>query len=222
MPRRLDTTAEPVTVDLYEVEVTVPRGQAVTLALGFGVLVALFVGGQAASGDLAWWAVPLRAMWRGAQAGAGLFVALFLLHAVSERVARARARGPVRKKPLEVEHAAPAVTPRTVPIIIKRAGERVHEHYDGLPIPKQGEEALARYFWRVLRDDRTLAFRNPYHIGRDEVQQVKDFFTGNQLGEDLGGNLGVKPNADGEQMMRQFVRRHYPDAHLPQDDAGEA
>jgi len=107
MSRRLDTIAEPVTVDLYEVEVTVPRGQAVTLALGFGLLVALFVGGQAAGGDLAWWAVPLRAMWRGAQAGAGLFVALFLLHAVSERVARARARGPVREHVDRLDFDAP-------------------------------------------------------------------------------------------------------------------
>jgi len=91
--RRLDTTAEPATVDLYEVEVTVPRGQA-------------------ASGDLAWWAVPLRAMWRGAQAGAGLFVALFLLHAVSERVARARARGPVREPPADDWHVEAETEPR--------------------------------------------------------------------------------------------------------------
>jgi len=112
MPRRLDTTAEPATVDLYEVEVTVPRGQAVTLAVGFGVLVALFVGGQAASSDLAWWAVPLRAVWRGAQAGAGLFVALFLVHAVSERVARARARGPVREPPADDWHVESETEPR--------------------------------------------------------------------------------------------------------------
>ena len=112
----------------------------------------------------------------------------------------------------------PDAPPQTVPIIIKRGdGKQAHERYGDLPIPKQGPEALARYFWRVLREDRALAFRNPYKIGRDDVQAVKDFFTNPEhaLGEDLGGNLGVKPNDEGKDMIRQFVQRHYPDARLP-------
>jgi len=140
-------------------------------------------------------------------------VSLFL---VSDEV---RAHREARPKPPQAEQVnRPEPPPQTVPIIIKRGdGKQAHERYGDLPIPKQGPEALARYFWRVLREDRALAFRNPYKIGRDDVQAVKDFFTNpeNGLGEDLGGNLGVKPNDEGEDMMRQFVRRHYPDAHLP-------
>lgn len=213
--RRYDTEAEAAAQPSRVDDLRIDSGQAWRTGRFVALLATLIAGGILATRDIEWWLVPFRAAYIGVITGAVVCVVLFVLFVRDERQERRQAR----PKPPQVEQSARAEPPpRTVPIIIKRGdGKQVHERYDGLPIPKQGPEALARYFWRVLREDRTLAFRNPYHIGRDEVQAIKDFFTNpeNGLGEDLGGNLGVKPNDEGKDMMRQFVRRHYPDAHLP-------
>jgi len=153
MPRRLDTTANvESTPSVVDLDVRVPRGQAVTLALGFGVLVALFVGGQAAGSDLAWWAVPLRAMWRGAQAGAGLFVALFLLHAVSERVARAKARGPVRQEMDRLDFDAPEPERPVVHARLELVAGNTHRLLDVDITPELCAFARRVLAWRADED----------------------------------------------------------------------
>jgi len=196
MPRRLDNTAESATVDLYEVEVTVPRGQAVTLALGFGLLVALFVAGQAASGDLAWWAVPLRAVWRGAQAGAGLFVALFLLHAVSERVARARARGPGQQEMGRLDFELPEPERPVVHARLELVSGNTHRLLDVDITPE-----LCAFSRRVLE------WREDEHAP-----------LGLSFAEASAGKVGVTPQEftalRDEMMERGVLRWKNPEHHL--------
>ena len=219
MPRLdSETDAAP---DPYALDVLVPFGQSVRVGLLAAGLAALGVGWWQATVEVAWWVVPIRAALGGAGAGCTVALVLYVFDVADERRARHEGRrGHTTRLEVDDWHAeAETEPPPSVPIVIKRGEGRVHEVYADLPIPKVGEEALARYFWRVLREGRTLALRNPYKIGRDEVNTVKDFFTDNELGEDQGGNLGVKPNDEGEELMRQFVRRHYPDALPPRDDA---
>jgi len=112
--------------------------------------------------------------------------------------------------------------PERMAIDLKRPGRYgPRERHTEMPLPEAGGNALARFYWYVLREDRTLAIRpgHRYHIKRPEVKAIQTYFTRWQLGEDLGGTQGVRPNADGREMMRAFVRRYYPNAPLPEERA---
>ena len=120
---------------------------------------------------------------------------------------------------LERPESRPA-SPERMEVVVRKPAVRYQDRRFDLALPAAGGNALARFFWRVLRDDSTLAIWKAatYGITRDEVEAVKLHFTDNELGEDQGGNLGVKPNEDGKQFMRGVVQRFYPDARLPPDD----
>ena len=123
--------------------------------------------------------------------------------------------------PMELERpkSRPA-PPERMEVVVRKPAVRYQDRRFDLALPVTGGNALTRFFWRVLRDDSTLAIRKAaaYGITRDEVEVIKAHFTDNGLGEDQGGNLGVKPNEDGQQFMRELVQRFYSDARLPLDD----
>jgi len=123
--------------------------------------------------------------------------------------------------PMKLERPEPRpAPPERMEVVVRKPAVRYQDRRFDLALPAAGGNALARFFWRVLRDDCTLAIRKAqaYGITRDEVEAIKAHFTDNELGEDQGGNLGVKPNDDGDQFMRELVQRFYPDARLPLDD----
>lgn len=122
----------------------------------------------------------------------------------------------------EVASAPPAVVhapPERMAIDLQRAGPRYHGQRTEIPLPKVGGNKMALFFWYVLREDLTLSLRagHRYEIQRPEVKAIQDYFTTWELGEDLGGTQGVKPNEEGREMMRGFIRRYYPDAPLPRE-----
>jgi len=109
MPRRLNADAEAAAPSLVEAEVRVPSGEAVRLAVGVGLLAALVAGWQAATGELMWWAVPIRAAFVGGIAGVGAYLMLFGLFVTDERRDRKRARGvpTAEPPPLTVDVSEP-------------------------------------------------------------------------------------------------------------------
>jgi hypothetical protein len=100
----------------------------------------------------------------------------------------------------------------------KREG-RVHERRSRLPKVKAGPEALARWFWRIVREGgRSFSIRAAanYRITPDEVAAVQGYFIGEGQAE-KGANNWVIPTEEGLDAMWSIVRRYYPDARLPPD-----
>jgi len=101
----------------------------------------------------------------------------------------------------------------------KKRDGRVHEKRDRVPIPAAGAEALARWFWRVVREEgRSFSIRgaHSYHITDAEVAAVQGYFI--RRGEaEKGANNWVTPTGDGLDTMWSIVKRYYPDARLPSD-----
>ena len=91
---RYDAEAEVAAPSVVDLDVRVPRGEAATLGLSFGVLVALLTGWVTVGQDVSWWVVPVRAVLAGLLAGWGLFFVLFGLHTRDERADRKRQRQP--------------------------------------------------------------------------------------------------------------------------------
>jgi len=91
---RYDAEAEVAQPSVVDLDVRVPRGEAATLGLAFGVLVTLLTGWVTAGQDVSWWVVPVRAVLAGLLAGWGLFFVLFGLHTRDERRDRKQQRAP--------------------------------------------------------------------------------------------------------------------------------
>jgi len=91
---RYDAEAEATAPSVVDLDVRVPRGEAVTLAVAIGLLAALVTGVAVAQQDIYWWAVPIRAVLAGLGIGLFSFVLLFGLHTRDERADRKRARQP--------------------------------------------------------------------------------------------------------------------------------
>jgi len=195
---------------------------AVQWAVAWRVALCAVVIALGAAGWVKWPA--LWPLWAGIVGVAGLVLYVFLRLEIdlfgddSDR----RVTGEKPFVPMELERPQPRpAPPERMEVVVRKPAVRYQDRRFDLALPIAGGNALARFFWRVLRDDSTLAIRKAatYGITRDEVEAIKLHFTDNELGEDQGGNLGVKPNEDGKAFMREVVQRFYPDARLPPDDA---
>ena len=113
--RRYDAEAEAAQPSVVDLDVRVPRGEAATLGLAFGVLVTLLAGWVTVGQDVAWWVVPVRAVLAGLLAGWGLFFVLFGLHTRDERADRKRQRQPQQTR-LEVDGTPPTPERQVVPV----------------------------------------------------------------------------------------------------------
>ena len=133
--RRYDLEADVATPSVVDLDVRVPRGEAATLGLAFGVLVALLAGWLTVGRDVAWWVVPVRAAFIGTVAGVGLFLLLFGLHTSTERADRKRARQPQAPSRLEVDMAPEEPERPVVPILldIVRGGQHRYLAIDITP-----------------------------------------------------------------------------------------
>ena len=194
---------------------------AVQWAIAWRVALCAVVIALGAAGWVKWPA--LWPLWAGIVGVAGLVLYVFLRLEIdlfgddSDR----RVTGEKPFVPMELERPQPRpAPPERMEVVVRKPAVRYQDRRFDLALPIAGGNALARFFWRVLRDDSTLAIRKAatYGITRDEVEAIKLHFTDNELGEDQGGNLGVKPNEDGKAFMGEVVQRFYPDARLPPDD----
>ena len=112
---RYDAEAEVAAPSVVDLDVRVPRGEAATLGLAFGVLVTLLTGWVTVGQDVSWWVVPVRAVLAGLLAGWGLFFVLFGLHTRDERRDRKQQRAP-RQTRLEVDGTPPTPERQVVPV----------------------------------------------------------------------------------------------------------
>ena len=88
-----------------------------------------------------------------------------------------------------------------------------------IPCPQVGEEMLARWFWRVCREDGSrfsIRAALGYSLTRTEAEGVQEYFVTNRLAEHKG-NI-ITPTPEGIAVMWGVVERHYPYARLSPSD----
>lgn len=89
-----------------------------------------------------------------------------------------------------------------------------------IPCPAAGEEALARWFWRVVREngDRfSIRVARTYDIMRQEANDIQEYFVENSLAEKVANKYA--PTDEGINTMWAVVKRHIPDATRPPRDS---
>jgi hypothetical protein len=109
--------------------------------------------------------------------------------------------------------------------IIKNRSRPQHR-WTEISTPKAGREALARWFWRICRQDGVGFSQNvaqTYGIQRRECKKVQRVFEHRGWAVDRGGTQGydlVGTNDDpleGLHIMWDVVTEFFPDAHPPQE-----
>ena len=122
------------------------------------------------------------------------------------------------------------IGPITEPIpvdLTKRQGQsggRQTQHLE-IPCPAVGEEALARWFWRICREggqgfSYRVGMSKAYGLSRPEVKAIHDYFIHVGHAEHKGNRIVL--NDDGMAVMWGIVTRYYPHAHLSPDDVRDA
>ena len=145
---RYDAEAEAATPSVVDLDLRVPRGEMVTLAVAIGLLAALVTGVAVAQQDIYWWAVPIRAVLAGLGIGLFSFVLLFGLHTRDERADRKRQRQPQQTR-LEVDGTPPTPERQVVPVRLALTdGKHQTRHLDIDITPELQVFARRVLLWR--------------------------------------------------------------------------
>jgi hypothetical protein len=180
--------------------------------------------GGLAGGALVWFGVPVRVsvgLGMVATAGSWLWSTYDLIWASGPNILTAFER--IKRNP----ETPPPATPKGPPIAVdlsKRRGTGKKTKHLAIPCPAAGEEMLARWFWRVCREngDRfSIRVAHTYHIMRPEAKAVQDYFTDNGLATKASNKY--TPTDEGIAAMWGVVDRNIPDARpLSPDDVQDA